>query len=274
MYVRGDNPSTQPVEGGVDGDSVKFRIVTINQDSLYAKETALWKSEINQQIDLNVITDFTDIEEEPLIQVLVNNKILGEDFFNGDPVFKNSEIQIKISNHHNGIDVDKTQIILNQQILDKTLYSIFPAENDPLYEYTILYKLTNLPNDSYDITINIYDFNNQTKIASTNFSFELFSSLTLKKVLNFPNPVQGSTSFTYYLVNQEPAEVKIKIYTVAGRLIKVIDYAPGDIGYNQIYWDSRDEDYNELANGVYFYKILAQSGNELFEVIERLVVMR
>jgi len=61
---------------------------------------------------------------------------------------------------------------------------------------------------------------------------------------------------------------------VAGRLIKVINSASNQIGYNETYWDGTDEFGDKLANGVYFYKIIAKSGSEKTEVIERLVVMR
>ncbi|MFQ5768902.1 MAG: C25 family cysteine peptidase [bacterium] len=274
MYVCGDNPATPQIEGGSDGDSVKFKIVTITQDSLLAEQTRPWKAGVKQHVDINVITDSTDVTDETKLQILVNNQILGENFFDGDPIFKNSVIQVKIANSHYGIDINRTQVILNGQALDKAQYSILPAENDPFYDFIISYKLNNLPDDFYDITIKVYDLATPSNITTAQFSFKLCSAMTLDRVLNFPNPMQNSTSFTYYLVNHDPAEVKIKIYTVAGRLIKVIDYAPGNIGYNQILWDGKDNDFDELANGVYFYKISARSGNEIVEAIGRLVVIR
>ena len=86
--------------------------------------------------------------------------------------------------------------------------------------------------------------------------------------------MQEDTKFTYILANDDPAEISIKIYTVAGRLIKVINSASNQIGYNETFWDGTDEFGDKIANGVYFYKITAKAGSEKTEVIERLVVMR
>ena len=63
-------------------------------------------------------------------------------------------------------------------------------------------------------------------------------------------------------------------WTVAGRLIANIEPAEGEVGYNETYWDGRDAYGDELANGLYFYKIVARDNEEQIEVIERLVVVR
>ncbi len=77
--------------------------------------------------------------------------------------------------------------------------------------------------------------------------------------LNYPNPAPGRTSFTFTLTHD--AEVTIKIYTVAGRLVKVFQtYAMR--GFNRFPeggWNCADQDGDPLANGVYLYKIIAKS---------------
>lgn len=105
--------------------------------------------------------------------------------------------------------------------------------------------------------------------------------LKVKNLVNYPNPFKDDTQFTFELT--QPAEAEIKIYTVAGRLIRVLK--PGILlaGYNQVRWDGRDADGDRLANGVYLYKITAKatkpgSGGTASEVsakeFGRLVVMR
>ena len=56
----------------------------------------------------------------------------------------------------------------------------------------------------------------------------------------------------------------IKIYTVTGRLIKTLGPETTVRSPNQsrIDWDGRDEDGDELANGVYLYKISAEAQTE------------
>jgi hypothetical protein len=99
----------------------------------------------------------------------------------------------------------------------------------------------------------------------------------IAEMYNYPNPFKGETSFTFLLTGMEPPqELEVKVYTVAGRLIRRISYPASSmrVGYNALKWDGRDEDGDELANGVYFYKIIAKFTDETFENIGRLAVMR
>jgi hypothetical protein len=100
------------------------------------------------------------------------------------------------------------------------------------------------------------------------------STLSLADVYNLPNPFAGSTQFTFNMLGPvNPDEVSVKIFTVAGRLIQDIPYY-GKIGFNKIYWDGRDKDGDELANGVYFYKIIVKQGDKQTSAIGKLVKMR
>jgi len=100
---------------------------------------------------------------------------------------------------------------------------------------------------------------------------------SIDEMYNYPNPFQRETSFTFRLTGVEPPqEVEVKVYTVAGRLIRHLTYPASAmrIGYNSLKWNGRDEDGDELANGVYFYKIIAKFTDKSFENIGRMAVMR
>lgn len=99
----------------------------------------------------------------------------------------------------------------------------------------------------------------------------------IAELYNYPNPFRTETSFTFLLTGFEPPqEVEIKVYTVAGRLIRKLSYPASSmrIGYNALKWDGRDEDGDELANGVYFYKVITHFTDETSETIGRMAVMR
>jgi flagellar hook assembly protein FlgD len=53
--------------------------------------------------------------------------------------------------------------------------------------------------------------------------------------------------------------VKIKIYTVAGRLIKETDQRDISDKFVSINWNGKDEDGETLGNGVYIYKLIVES---------------
>lgn len=100
---------------------------------------------------------------------------------------------------------------------------------------------------------------------------------------NYPNPASRRTTFTFTLSHN--AEVTIKIYTVAGRMIRVLQ-GEAARGFNRFPagdWDCTDQDGDPLANGVYLYKIIAKplfspyeaaKGTRTTETIGRLAVMR
>ena len=104
-------------------------------------------------------------------------------------------------------------------------------------------------------------------------TFMVSSEFLIANVMNYPNPFSETTEFTYILT-QPSDEVKIKIYTVAGRLIRELEFLPSSVGFNSFLWNGRDHDKDFLANGVYLYKIIARKGDQQIEVIDKFVVMR
>ncbi len=103
--------------------------------------------------------------------------------------------------------------------------------------------------------------------------FLVTSEFRLLHVFNYPNPFRDATEFTFRLT--QPADkVTIKIFTVAGRLIRTLEYHFLEAGFHHLYWDGRDQDQDHLANGVYLYKVIARSGEQQIEQIEKLVIMR
>jgi flagellar hook assembly protein FlgD len=107
--------------------------------------------------------------------------------------------------------------------------------------------------------------------------FTVQSASTLQGVYNYPNPFSNDTYFTFNLTGSTlPDELKIRIYTVAGRLIHTLLVPPNSLrfGFNRFHWDGRDYDGNEIANGVYFYTMVLKSGDKTFNVTERLAKVR
>jgi flagellar hook assembly protein FlgD len=92
------------------------------------------------------------------------------------------------------------------------------------------------------------------------------SSLSLGTVMNIPNPMRmgQSTRFFYYsnqttTQNSNPAttsDVTIKIYSLSGRVLKVIRNAQ-----NGEAWDGRDQTGYVLPPDVYLYQVAAAYRN-------------
>lgn len=96
--------------------------------------------------------------------------------------------------------------------------------------------------------------------------------LTLTDVLNCPNPFSDQTTFTYVLSRE--ANVRIEIYDLAGQLVKEIKDASGYQGYNKEVWDGKGRNGEELANGVYLYRVVTSNGEERVSIINKLAILK
>jgi len=112
--------------------------------------------------------------------------------------------------------------------------------------------------------------------ASTDtIAFQVAGQFNLNFVGNYPNPMKDQTYFAYSLTEQTTEPVEIRIYTVSGRLVKVLrSNSAEEINYGEIYWDGRDEEGMIIANGVYFYKILARRDDQSIERTMKLAKLR
>lgn len=97
---------------------------------------------------------------------------------------------------------------------------------------------------------------------------------------NYPNPFSSETKFVFGITKD--ADIKISIYTIAGRLIKRFEENNMSVGHCEIpisgNWDGADDSNppKQLANGVYLYKITAtptDGGNSVSKT-GKLVIMR
>lgn len=109
------------------------------------------------------------------------------------------------------------------------------------------------------------------------YQFFVYDKDDIQRIYNYPNPFATDTWFTYELRGSTPPdEVKIKIFTIAGRLIKEL-YVPStsmQIGLNKVYWDGRDEDGDEVGNGVYLYKLITKYKEKTKTSIEKIAKVK
>lgn len=131
-----------------------------------------------------------------------------------------------------------------------------------------------LENPQESLTVYVSDncFNQTIKkiILNTN----IYDRISIEDILIYPNPLKTHKGLWITFVLSQSAKVNIKIYTIAGRLVKVISEIPCHPGYNQWFWDGRDEYGDELSNGVYFVHILAEGSSGTDKKIEKFIIAR
>ncbi len=72
---------------------------------------------------------------------------------------------------------------------------------------------------------------------------------------NYPNPFNASTNISYSI--PERAEVRIIVYDILGREVKVLFDQAQPVGEHFIHWDGTDKSGHVVASGVYFYSMQA-----------------
>jgi hypothetical protein len=91
----------------------------------------------------------------------------------------------------------------------------------------------------------------------------------------FPNPFDDSgTSFVFTLAGDGSADVLVRVFSVSGRRIYERRLDGLSPGHHEIPWDGRDGEGQKLANGVYFYKLVAHGSAGTSACDGRLVRLR
>ncbi len=114
--------------------------------------------------------------------------------------------------------------------------------------------------------------NNYFDTVSYRVVFNVSKESDMKNVYNYPNPFKDDTYFTFEITGiSPPDELRIKIFTIAGRLIREINVPSSslNIGFNKIPWNGRDEDGDEIANGVYLYKVITKFNDKTKTLIQK-----
>ncbi|MBN1560142.1 hypothetical protein JW998_07810 [candidate division KSB1 bacterium] len=269
FYVSADNPATAMKEGGAAGDTVVFRAVLSKGDTVQLYPSALWKGGQVQQIALRDVA--TGIANDLRIEFYVNEKKVGDEFYPDDPAPANALFSAIITSSER-LEPSMFELALNDQVMDADSYTLQPDAKNPT-ALRMAFQPQTLADGRHELKIR--SAGGVSQMAEETMVFRVQSALSLEDVVNFPNPMTDESKFTFMLRNDKAAAVQIKIYTVAGRLIRVIDAGYMSVGYSESdVWDGTDEYGDKLANGAYFYKIIADDGEERAEVIEKLVVMR
>lgn len=257
----------------------------------------------NEQIEGSGYRDFIAVGGTSVLQdtegPLIKIGFEGQNFMDGNLVGEKAILQIEISDSISGVNIagdighNITMVVDEPENEEVILTDLFNYYEGNFKAGKILYDFSTYKRSNYDqknslieqyglapgehtITIKAWDNFNNSSIATAHFTVISDDVLKITNALNYPNPFVSSTTFTF-VINQ-PSQVKIKIYTVGGRLIETLDNLQIEAGMNHVYWDGRDRDGDGLANGVYLYKIIAaaQRQDKILkdEYIGKLVIAR
>ena len=139
-------------------------------------------------------------------------------------------------------------------------------------DFQVEYHPENLDDGIYTLQVQGQD-NSGRKSGSEPYTinFEVINESTITNFYPYPNPFSTSTRFVFTLTGAEiPARLKIQIMTVTGKIVREItqdELGPIRIGNNitDYAWDGRDEYGDQLANGVYIYRVVLDRDLDSFK---------
>lgn len=172
----------------------------------------------------------------------------------------------------------KLEGILNEQFnnpIDFTNYFVGDLDSGGK-SGRVNYRFNNLSNGEYSIQVKAWDIFNNFSVEKSYFTVVGDKDLVVRDIYNYPNPFTSSTTFTFQHNLLKPINVKIKIYTIAGRLIKTIEQFNINEKYVMIDWDGKDNDGNEISNGTYLYKMILTSTDGAYkkDILGRMAKLR
>ncbi len=188
----------------------------------------------------------------------------------GDLVGENPLLLVDLADS-NGINTStsgvghRIEAWLNNASQSTDLTNNYTSKLDSYREGTIQYQLQSLPEGKNTIRVRAWDSFDNSGSAETVFQVASSDRLSVTDVFNFPNPFGASgTEITFRQNQTAPLAVTVKIFTVAGRLIRTLEeFTPGD-SFVRIPWDGRDRDGDVIANGVYLYKLIVRTADGRF----------
>lgn len=277
-------PSKMKKSGFAPGEIMMDTLVV---NSLpYKGSNALWvevnpmnqpKSQLEQYHFNNIARNslyITGDHTNPLLDVTFDGlHILNNDLISAKPTIL---IQLKDENKYLALnDTNDFKIFLRapnatltQRIFFGPTMSFEPAVL-PNNSCKIIFRPELVQDGNYQLLVQAKDKSqNLSGVSDYRINFGVENEASITHVLNYPNPFSTSTRFVFNITGSEvPTNFKIQIINVSGKVVKEIfedELGPLHVGRNitQYAWDGKDQFGDQLANGVYLYRVLTKLNGE------------
>lgn len=250
--------------------------------SFYAKKTNqfLDQTGINTDIKVggineNAVADTTP----PTVKLYMND----ESFISGG-ITNESPILLALLEDENGMNTasgighDMVAILDGDESNPYLVTDYYETDLDNFKKGRLKFPFRNLEKGLHTLTFKAWDVYNNPISADIQFVVVGDESLTLKNVLNYPNPFVSYTQF-WFTHNRpfEPLEVQVQVMTVTGKVVWTKNQIVTTDGFlsREITWDGRDDFGDKIGKGVYIYKLTVKSTltNKKTEKFEKLVIL-
>jgi hypothetical protein len=213
----------------------------------------------------------------PVIKAWLND----EKFVNGSITNQNPVLLVKLSDS-SGINTTGAGIghdivaTLDNSSRYFVLNDFFETDLNDYKQGLARFQLPELEPGAHFLKIKAWDVMNNSAEYLLEFTVTTDKELEINHVLNYPNPFSTKTQF--WFEHNRPGQnlkVEIRIFSVAGRLIKTLKSTintPGNRSY-ELEWDGRDFSGDKIGRGVYLYKLsVTTPENQRKQTIGKLVI--
>jgi hypothetical protein len=290
--AQGGNNLLQRRAALAPGDSlhIDYQKDTRNMQGAYR-----WSLEVNPNNDQPEQYHFNNVllqdfyvrpdRRNPLLDVTFD----GLHIFDGDLVSPRPEVAVTLRDDNKFLAITDTaaftlSVLYPDGMLRRLYFSdpqllFFPADAAHLPKKNLArveWRPEFTQDGDYQLRINGKDAaGNASGTLDLVLRFRVITRSALSRLLNYPNPFSTNTCFVYTMTGDEPpAQFKILIMTVSGRVVREVsaaEFGPMYTGTHKsdFCWDGRDQFGDPLANGVYLYKVVAtKSDGTAFELLE------
>ncbi|SET84539.1 type IX secretion system sortase PorU [Hymenobacter actinosclerus] len=142
------------------------------------------------------------------------------------------------------------------------LNSSYTAKTDSFQVGRVRYELKDLTPGPHELRLKAWDTWNNSAEQRLEFIAAPTDKLALQHVLNYPNPFAQSTTFHFdHNRSGQDLDVQVQIFSVAGRLVRTLQGTALGSGSHvaALSWDGRDEYQDQLARGVYVYRVTVRT---------------
>ncbi len=205
----------------------------------------------------------------------------GLHIMDGDLVSAKPEVVISLKDDNRFIAVTDTAAIGLQVVYPDGQMRLLPF-NDPTVTYfpaspgdlprknqaKLEWRPAFTQDGDYKLVVNGRDAaGNLSAALDYSVNFKVITKSSISNLLNYPNPFSTSTCFVYTMTGAEsPSNFKVQIMTVSGRVVREIttaEFGSLQVGthISDFCWDGKDQFGDQLANGVYLYRVVAKKAD-------------
>jgi hypothetical protein len=242
-----------------------------------------WQTEKHHFNNTNLFSFYIKTDKiNPVLDVAFD----GIRILNGDIVSAHPEIVITLNDENPFLKLDDPSLMQvfikyppnlgdSTVLIPESAYNFIPASGVK-NEAKIVFKHKFYSDGKYELGIMARDKSRNISgkghaIYDLKIQFEIITKSSITQLINYPNPFSTSTRFVFVLTGEQiPDEIRIQIMSITGKVVREInqdELGPINIGRNisEFAWDGKDQFGDQLANGVYFYRVIVKNNNEIVE---------